>query len=209
MLTTQQVGNHKHLSEVVDKQSEFVSTLQDAILNGDGHRELLENVNKVLNEERDLFSERFDQMLEDELAVFSERLDKMLDQNERVISAMKEVKAVQEVSVARAHPYPQLSVNSPSDTAPFIAKQEQLISGVGSLGYYLEHLTSLLIILIGLIAFVVPFLGGLGIMYKFNLWPSDLMWQLVILSVLLLVSVLLSFGFTGILQNRTWDTSDR
>lgn len=210
MLTTQQAGNHKHLSEVVDKQSEFVSTLQDAILNGDGHRELLKSVNKVLSEERDLFSERFDQMLEDELAVFSERLDKMLDQNERVISAMKEVKAAQELSVARGpQPYQQVSVSVPSDNAPFVAKQEQLIRGVGSLGYYLESLTSLLIVLIGLIGFVVPFLGGLGIMYKFSLWPSDIMWQLVILSVLLLFSVLLSISFISILQNRTWDTTDR
>jgi len=204
MLNTQQVGNHKHLAEIVGKQGEFVSTLQAAILNGNGHRELLEGVNKVMNEERDLFSERFDQMRQEELAVFSERLDKMLDQNERVIAAMKEVKAAQDLSFARsAQPYVQESLSGSSDNAPLIAIQEQLIKGVGPLRYHLESLTSLLIVLIGLIGFAVPVLGALGIMYKFDLWPSDLVWQIVTLVVILLGSGLLSFGLTNVLRKES------
>lgn len=203
MLNTQQVGNHKHLSEVVVKQSEFVSTLQAAILNGNGHRELMEGINKFMNEERNLFSERFDRMREEELAVFAERLDKMLDQNERVVNAMKEMRAAPVLAVSRdAEPHLQARVNSPSDNAPIMAKQEQLIESVGSLGYNLESLTSLLIVLIGLIGFSIPVLSALGLMRKFALWPSDLMWQIVALSAILLTSVLLSLGLTSLLRKQ-------
>lgn len=204
MLNNQQTGNRQQLAEVVEKQGEFVSTLQTAVLNGNGHRELLDSMNKVMEQERNTFSERFDRMLEQELSIFSDRLDRMLDQNERVITAIKEQRPAQGISPLREGEgrLQDARVESHSDSAPLLAKQEMLIKQVGALGHYANRLSSLLIVLIGFAAFSVPVLGALGIMRKFQLWPWDLTWQIVTLIVIVLVSCSLSYGVTWFLRKQ-------
>jgi hypothetical protein len=205
MLNTQQVGNRQQLTEVVKQQGEFVGALQTAVLNGNGHRELLDSMNKVMEQERNSFTERFDHMVERELSIFSNRLDRMLDQNEQVISAIKEQRQAQE---ARATPrggdgrMQDAAIEAYPDSAPLLAKQEKLIRQVGALGHYANQMNSLLIVLIGFVAFSVPVLGALGIMRKFQLWPWTLTWQIVTLSVIVLLSLLIGYGVTWFLRER-------
>ncbi|HVG19058.1 MAG TPA: hypothetical protein VNI02_08385 [Blastocatellia bacterium] len=207
MLSNQQAGNRQQLTEVVEKQGEFVNTLQAAVLNGNGHRELLDGMNRAMEQERNSFSERFDRMLEQELSVFSDRLDRMLDQNERVIDAIKEQRPAQVFALPDAGGGGRLQNASvethPDHSAPLIAKQEMLIRQVGTLGHYASRLSSLLMVLIGFAAFSLPVLGALGIMRTFQLWPDDTLWQVITLGGIVLVSASLTYGVTWFLRERS------
>jgi hypothetical protein len=205
MLDTQQTGNRQHLTEVVDKQREFVSTLQTAVLNGNGHRELLDGMNKTLEQERNSFTERFDRMIEQELSIFSDRLDRMLDQNERVITAIREQRPAQVIAPpprgAEGRPQEAVAV-AHADGAGLLANQVALINKVGALSYYTNRLTSLFTVLLGFVAFSVPVLGALGIMRKFQLWPDSTLWQVVTLGGIVLVSAAIGYGVTWFLRER-------
>jgi hypothetical protein len=181
MLEKQQVGNRANLREVLDDQSIFVSNLQEAVINSDGHREMMAGLAKTISEERKWFSE----IMREALKTHEGAISALIKEQKQLlqVSGMKSV----EQSLER------FAGENQEQFSGLLKQQDHLTSQIVEIGKSLGSLARILKTLIGVAVASIPVFAALGAMYIFNIRPSDTLSQVVSLVAILAMIGLIAF----------------
>lgn len=174
LIERQQLDSRKHLTEVIDRQGQFVSVLQKSIVESDGHKELLAGLATTIGEERTTFGQRMEKMLEQNAttlrALISEQ-QKLLD-----ITGLRKVEEKLE----------QFVLDSRAELMGLMKRQ-------GESGREFARVGRMLRILIGISTVSIPVFAALGVMFIFDLRPQDL--GVRIISLVAIVTMVFLFAW--------------
>jgi DNA anti-recombination protein RmuC len=177
----QQVGTRSHLEQLLERQGQFVTQLQESVGRSDGHQALLSGLAATISGER-----------ED----FASRLQQVLGQNERALGALlTEQKQLLDISGMRRveEGLEQFVRENRTEFAALVHRQAELDQHLGELGRAAGQLGATLRVLIGVAAVTVPVFAALGIMYIFDLRPADMAMRAVSLLVIALMIFMLAW----------------
>lgn len=171
----QKVGTRDHLEQLLERQGQFVTQLEESVGKSDGHKALLSGLAETIGEERE---------------EFAVRLAEVLDQNGRALGGLlAEQKKLLDISGLRRveEGLEQFVRENRTEFAALVQRQGELDRHFGDLSLLAGRLGTLLRILIGVAAVTVPVFAALGIMYIFDLRPADQLMRA--LSLLLIASM--------------------
>jgi len=165
LLTKQNEGNEGHIDRLLVSQSEFITTLQRAVEESDGHHELLNGLSKTMETERVEFAAR----LQHVLARSDEALREVLGEQKKIldVTGMKRVEERLEAFVSI----------SQSEFSAQLKRQEKLDRQFAQLGAQADSLTGVMRLLAAVATVSVPVFAALAIMFTFDLRPTSLWGQ--------------------------------
>jgi len=183
MLEKQQVSNRNQLKEVLTDQSVFVSKLQEAVLNGDGHREMLEGLGKTIAQER---------------KDFAETLRKVMDRNESAVTSLiTEQKKLLEVSQMKSveQGLERFANENRGQFSALLVEQKEFTKQLAGVGEGMGSLTRILRTLVAVAVVSIPVFAALGVMFIFNIKPTDTETQVIstlaIVAMIVLIAMFL------------------
>lgn len=174
LIERQQVDSRKHLTEVVDRQGQFVSVLQKSIVESDGHKELLAGLATTIGEER---------------TTFGQRMEKMFDQNATTLKALlSEQQKILDITGLRKveEKLEQFVLDTRTELVSLMKRQNESGREFARVGRMLQ-------ILIGIATVSIPVFATLGVMFIFDLRPQDL--GVRIISVVAIVTMVFLFAW--------------
>lgn len=184
LLQQQQVGAGNQLSELVNRQGEFVTSLQQSISDSNGHKELLAGLGATISQER---------------VAFTEVLDKVQQQNEKALKALliEQKRMFEASSVAETSVGPAGSGNT--DFSAMMVRLETLGNHFTELSNTAARFGLILRILTGVAVVTIPVFAALAIVYILDLRPED---QVVRIGSLLVILAMVSMS-TWFLRAKT------
>lgn len=157
----QQADTRVHITQMIEQQGSFVAQLQDSVVRSDGHQALLSGLAQTISEER---------------SDFARRLEQVLKQNDQALrSLLAEQKQMLDVSGLRRveQGLEQFVRENRTEFGSLVERQTELDQHLGRLSDAAGHLSTLLHIVLGVVAVTVPVFAALGVMYIFDVRPAD------------------------------------
>lgn len=183
MLEKQQISNRDHLKEVLSDQSLFVTKLQEAVLNGDGHREMLEGLGKTIAQER---------------KDFSETLGRVMERNAGAVNTLiTEQKKLLEVSRMKSveQGLERFANENRGQFSALLVEQKEFTKQLAGVGEGMGSLTRILRTLVAVAVVSIPVFAALGVMFIFNIKPADTETQVIstlaIVAMIVLIAMFL------------------
>jgi hypothetical protein len=181
LLDKQQTGSKQHMGEVLAQQGQFVATLQKAVVESDGHKDMLTALATTIKDERVSFADRMEALSkqnENTLKLLMTEQQKLLD-----ISGMRRVEEKLEAFVG----------DTQAHFAELMRTHQRSVRGFAELTSSARGLTLMLKILTGIAAVSVPVFAALAVMFIFDLRPQDTIMKIVSLGVIILMIGLLAW----------------
>jgi hypothetical protein len=197
-LNNQQKSNQDHLNQMIEAQKQHIDTLQRAILDGQGHKELVDGLNEVLAEERGDFSTKFRELIEPQQKNLAEQLTAIIGRQEKLFKRLESLSAsltepLGDAGASRSH------AASPQNLQAIIQQHQETNRAVRRVSHYAQRLIAVSVMLVSGAAGAAFFVGALTVWRMLDGWPAAPGGQVLSLILLLAVSVAIFYALSSVL----------
>ena len=192
----QQKFNQDQLSRMLQEQKTYVGDLQRAMLDGQGHKELINGLNDLLVQERDVFSTEFKAFIEPQKSL-SEHFKRLVKQQEKLVGRLERL------SVALVRPLEtsatKIDITHRDEMQTLAQEQRETNQHVQQVSHYAERLIAVAVLFVSGAGSTVAFALLLLVIHLLGFWPDSTGGQFAVLIVLLALSAIAFYVLSSVL----------
>lgn len=181
VLQQQESGTREHITQLLDRQGEFVAQLQNSINDSIGHKELLAGLGATIGEERGAFVVQMNAMLEQN----KEALKSLIAEQQKLLD-LSGLRRLEDGLVLFMR-------DSRSQFDALMERQNTFGQEFGQLGQQAARLSLMLKILVGVATVSIPVFTAMGVMFIFDLRPEAVEMRVVSMVAIVLMIGLLAW----------------
>lgn len=164
----QQKFNQDQISRMLEEQKRYIADLQAALLNGQGHKELVDGVSAVFKNERDTFSAQFKEFIEPQQQTLLGQLEQVVARQGALVERLE--------TLTRAVTSPvgaDVQASPPGRGVEALARaQRETNQAVQQISHYAERLIAVAVVFVSGAGGVGVTVGGVAVGRMLGLWPD-------------------------------------